>query len=245
VIHDSVPAPARDGQMRSPFTSILETLCESCVGALGAALVDEEGENVDLATSPVLGDDSRVFQLLQPYQVKLCGAHWQIVFRQAAAQARLGKVRQLWVGAAEHGYVVCNLTAGYVLVVICRRGAMVTVSQRALRQAEVEICYEAGWRIPRPDAPYWRRTRVCFDGQGQPKALQFPSGMQGLSASHVHAPWDTEVASAGPMTAGLGGFEQGFHVVTPSGEELAIVREPSGFWYTALRVPHQRGLADS
>ena len=240
MIHDSVPAPARDGQLRSPFTSILETLCESCVDALGAALVDEEGENVDLATSPTLDDDSRAFEHMQAYHVKLCGAHWQIVIRQAAAQTRLGKLRQLWVGSVEHGYVICNLTAGYVLVVISRPGRLATVSQRALRQAEVEICHEADWEVPNPDTPYWRRARVRFDAEGQPEALQFPSGMQGLSASHIHAPWDTEIRSTGPITAGLGEFERGFQVVTPQGHELVIVREPSGFWYAALGLPPVR-----
>src|SRR5690606_35698359 len=125
-------------------TPILENLCQSCRGALAAGLVDEEGECVDLASLHVDSDQGRI-PSMPAYRIKLTGAHFQIVMRQAAQHWRIGALRQLWVEAGERAYVSVGLCAGYVLVLVCQPHALASISPRALRQCEVELCREAGW----------------------------------------------------------------------------------------------------
>ena len=226
-VNDPAPATAREGQLRSEFTIILETLCDSCVGAIGAGLVDEEGECVDLAFTP-----SRD---IPAYSIKLCGAHWQIVMREIAASAKLvrtlGLVHQLWVETEQFGYVIENLHHGYVLVLICRPDALRTVSPRALRQAEVELYAEAGWQLSDPQQPYWRRSHVLLGPDSAPTALRYAQGFMAPSGrgwdEHLHALYKLE---------GLADFERGWAVQTDRGETIHMVREPSGYWYCGFRL---------
>ena len=173
---EPLPVSSREGQLRSPFTGILETLCESCHGALAALLVDEEGEAVDLAgvTLVEMDGDDKIVRRMEGFDIKLSGAHWQIVLREAMATQHLGGVRQLWVTTPSHGYIIKSLFEGYVLVFVCRPDAVYTVSSRALRQVEVELALEARWAVPRSDAPFWRRAKVRMDRarKAQPPALR-------------------------------------------------------------------------
>jgi hypothetical protein len=222
---DLAPPSAREGQLPSAFTAILETLCESCVGAVAAGLVDEEGECVDLAS----------LELIPAYSVKLCGAHWQIIMRQAARSAALtrigGDVRQLWIQTQQFSYVVVLMHADYVLVLICRPESLPAVSARAIRQVMVELCMEAGWPVPAPEQPYWRRARVLVDERGRSQALRYARAGH---ARRGHGPpsetWDTSLRVLSPLDH-LQSFERGFQVRTDLGEDIALVREPSGFWY--------------
>jgi hypothetical protein len=230
----------REGQQRSPFTAILETFCESLVGAIAAGMVDEEGECVDLAQLPVLQRGRR----MAAYDVKLSGAYWQIVIRDAV---KLG-ARELWI-QADMGFLVRMLHDGYVLVLLCRPDAMHAVSRRALRQVEVELYREAGWPIPDPALPYWRRVQVRLGPKGQPLALRFAQpavardhlqpepwhqGFEVLSTlSHETASDEAQRARAAtrPSGAQITGLEKGFQLLTNTGRELILIREPTGFWY--------------
>lgn len=230
------PGSHREGQLRSPFTGILETLCESCHGSLAALLVDAEGETVDLASVPVVemdGDD-RVVRRMGGYDIKLCGAHWQIVLREAAETAHLGGVTQLWVTTASHGFVIKSLEEGYALVFVCQPDALYTVSARALRQVEVELALEALWAVPDPVQPFWRRAKVRMDARGRPSLLRFAAGLDGSEEQDAEA-W-RPVKSHGPAKD-FKGFEKGF-VVTIGDETTAVhlVRERTGFWFAGFDI---------
>ena len=215
-------ASAREGQIRSPFTVILETLCDSCIGAIGAGLVDEEGESVDFAFLP-----SRD---IPAYTIKLCGAYWQIAMRDASSSAKLcaahGPLQQMWIQADEFSYVIMHMHAGYVLLLICRSDALTTVSTRALRQAVVEINVEAGWPQAHPDRLYWRRAHVFVDANGDPAALRYATGFM----AHGVRNWDATLNVIRQLND-LADFERGYEVQTHRGETLHLVREPSGYWY--------------
>ncbi|MCA9622149.1 MAG: hypothetical protein KC731_24165 [Myxococcales bacterium] len=230
-------ATIREGQHRSPFTAILETFCESCRGAVGAALVDEEGEAVDIAAVPVPTPCGEDVTLMPGYDLKLCGAYWQIVLREARTAAHLGDPSQLWVFCEGLGFIVNALAEGYVLMLVCRPDALSAVSRRAIRQVEVELAVEAGWPIPEPERPYWRRCRVRLDARGQPDRFQYAHGLPG-SADDRAQPWQP-LRVEGPLT-GLEGFEKGFRVALRAPLESAprpldLVREPTGTWYAAER----------
>jgi len=215
------PNSAREGQVRSAFTTILERFCESTLGAIAAGLVDEGGESVDLAQLPVLADGR-----LPAYDVKLVGAHWQLVIRDACAQ--LGGVRELWIYTEIFGFVVRMLHEGYVLVLVCRPEAMAAVSRRAIRQVEIELCQEAGWPVPDPEQICWRRVQVRT-GHGGPVALRHAQPTTALGSA-VEAPWEDRIEILGPA-APDSGFEKGFRLLIAGRHEVVLVREPSGFWY--------------
>lgn len=219
---DIAQPEVREGQVRSPFTVILETLCDSCVGAVGAGLIDEEGECVDFAFLP--SHD------LPAYTIKLCGAHLQIVMRDALNSPKLthfcGSLQQMWIHADEFSYVVCHMLEGYVLVLILRPDALASVSRRALRQVEVEIYGEAGWPLADPEQPYWRRAHVHLDAEGHPEAIRFAHGFM----PHNTRKWDARVRVVSEL-GGLASFERGYEVLASTGKTIHLVREPSGYWY--------------
>jgi hypothetical protein len=211
-VESQPPTPAqRDGQHRSPFTAILEALCGSCAGSLAAAIADEEGECVDLATAPTVGGAA---PLMPAYLVKLCAAHWQIVMAQLPPRA----VRQLWIEADKYGYVVKGLHHGYVLVLVCRPPALATVSWRALRQCEVELALEAGWPVRDEGATCWVRTRAELDAHGRPRAVWLGRRWIGDLGLVEQA--------RGPKS-----FERAYKSTAPGSLELELVREPTGLWY--------------
>jgi hypothetical protein len=211
------PASGRDGQLRTEFWAILDALCHSSGGALAACLVDEEGETVDMAARQVVTDRGLAPSMVA-YRIKLCGAHWQLVMRHAARGRQLSDVRQIWVLADDFGYLIARLQHDYVLALACRPESLGSISHRAIRQCEVDLCLEAGWDVPDPHAPCWRRAGVRLDPRGDPMELRLRDawigGLEGLGAVET-----------------LAAFERGFRVRTPAGHDLDLVREPSGFWY--------------
>lgn len=217
---------ARDGQERSAFTSILDRLVASSEGVRAAALVDGEGECVDFA-SPV-----RAGTGLDPYDVKLAAAHWQIVvrrFREGALGAAVADhplAVQLVVAADRRGYVLHALPDAYMLVVVCASGAEAfEFSPRAVRQAEVELSREAGWDLPRPSAPRWRR--VFVSRRSEPGTLSITS-TPGAPGEVFH------LAARGEEPAGHG--VRSYHLRDAATRPHLLVREPTGRWYLAPRT---------
>ncbi|HZO15380.1 MAG TPA: hypothetical protein VFB62_19030 [Polyangiaceae bacterium] len=213
----TMPPSARDGQLRSAFTTILEELNHSCSGALGAALVDNDGESVDMASRAVRTEKG-VAPRMAAFPLKLTGAHLQIVLRDMLRGATLGGGRQIWVWGEHYGYVAVAMPDGYMFVLVCTPESLASVSQRALRQCEVELCLEAHWPVPSPELLCWRRTSVHVDEAGRPAAVR-------LGAS-----WLSPLELLG-QAAGTASFERSFLVRTARGTELELVREASGFWY--------------
>ena len=71
------PDPLARDQLASPFSAILQRLCESC-GAQAAALVDAEGETVDYA--------GRV----APFDARVAAAEWRLVLAEIEASKVFG-----------------------------------------------------------------------------------------------------------------------------------------------------------
>ncbi|MBI4700739.1 MAG: hypothetical protein HY744_06180 [Deltaproteobacteria bacterium] len=118
---------------RSGFTGILEALVGSCGDGVAAVLVDHEGESVDYAGA------------LSPFDVKLAGAYWQIVLREARGCRLLGQLRELSVRTERLSFVVSPLHEGYCLVLVCGGRTSGGAPQAALQRARSALCREAGW----------------------------------------------------------------------------------------------------
>ena len=202
----SGPASRRDGQIRSAFTTILETLLASSAHTVATVLADEEGEAVDHAGE------------LPAYDKKLAAAHWQIVLRRCSESPGLGEVRRLVIRAERMSYVVHKLYGGYVLLMVCTPFGASYVSERALRQAEVELSHEAGFPLHDEHSPSWTRVRVLLDQNKRPRALWRPD----------EPPESLQILED---INNLGMFERGHRVRSEACGELQLVREPTGVWF--------------
>ncbi|MCC6526951.1 MAG: hypothetical protein IT373_30165 [Polyangiaceae bacterium] len=196
-------------QAHSAFTTILEALVEACPDSVGAVLVDNEGEAVDYAGE------------LAAFDLKLTGAHWQIVMRHLAENGVMPATKFV-VRGDRLGYVVIHLCDGYVLVLACRPDAAFSISQRALRQCELELAAEAGWPMPAPKAMRWTRVNVRLDAVGRPVELSLRGRSRPLKGLRP------ALSVVSP--------ERGYALKTARGVELTLICEPSGLWYLGGRV---------
>lgn len=196
-------------QAPSTFTLILERLLAATPGSQGAVLVDSEGETVDYAGS------------LEPFELKIAAAHWQIVLGAAREEApRLGQIQQIMVRARTRSYLVRRVQERYAVVVVLHRHAAFAVSERALQEVDLRLCMEAGW----PEPPYssrWFRVTVETGGRGQERLRPLRLFVDGT--------WHP-VEVMGAMV-GLAPRERGFLVRLPSGAEMLLIRERLGRWY--------------
>lgn len=202
-------AAPRD-QVPSTFAAILEDLVASTPGARGAALVDFEGETVDYAG------------VIDPFDLKVSAAHWQIVLSELAA-TRLGAPRQITVRARARSYIVRQLQPGYAVVLVLHPRAAFAASDRALQDADARLCAEAGWTQPRR-SNRWYGVEVESDARDGNR----PTRLRGAGGWHP-------VEVMGCMV-GLRPREKGFRVRLPSGAEMLLVREPMGRWFADERV---------
>ena len=205
--------PPRD-QEPSTFTAILERLLAATPGSIAAALVDAEGETVDYAGP------------LDPFELKIAAAHWQIVLGEVGAEApKLGEVRQLTVRARQRSYLVRRMQDSYAVVVVLHRHAAFAVSERALLEADARLSLEAGWPPP-PAHTRWFGVDVETGRRGRdkkrPLRLRVANGWQPV-----------EVMGA---IVGLAPRERGFLVRLPNGAEMLLIRERLGRWYADEHV---------
>lgn len=193
----------------SAFTLILQDGLAALPGARGAALVDREGETVDY-----VGE-------IDPFELKLAAAHWQIVMCQLHG-TRLASTHQLVVRSTRRSFVVRRLHDDYAVVLVFLSRAAFAASERALAELEVRLCLEAGWGPPAWCAP-WIRVEVDTErattARGTPRPIRLLLG-EGWQPVDV----------LGRMV-GLRKRERGFRVRLPSGDELLLVREATGHWF--------------
>jgi hypothetical protein len=185
---------------RTPFTPILDELLSRVPGAYACALVDREGETVDYAG---LGD---------PFDVKVAAAHLRIVMHAIEQYQLLGTPRWLVIRADRKSIIARALPQSYALVVMLRRRAGFTASNRAFLACERAICAEAGLETP-VRGPAWYPVEVVADRRSRP--LRVAGGPVEVMGSIV----------------GLGPRERGFRVRIASGRELTLVRESLHRWY--------------
>lgn len=195
------PHSVRD-QAPSSFTAILERLVMSTASARGAALVDFEGETVDYAGS------------LDPFELKVAAATWQIVLAEVGETA-IATPRQIVVRAARTGYVLRRVNDDYAIILVLHARAAFSVSDRALDEAETALASEAGWS--RKNRPAWFGVSVHTDPEHRPVELFFADHWQ---------PCDVMGA-----VVGLRDRERGFRVRLASGVEMMLVRERNGLWF--------------
>lgn len=204
------PAPPRD-QNATTFTTILERLLESIPGTRGAVLVDSDGETVDYAG------------VLDPFDLKIAAAHWQIVIAELDALEHFCDSRQVTVRARNRGYIVRRLPEGYGIVLVVHARAAFAASERAIDEIEADLCVEAGWERPAGSAK-WFRVEV----ETQPPEHVRPCRMRAAGT------WQT-IEVLGTMV-GLRPREKGFRVRLAGGAEMSLVRECRTRWFADEHV---------
>lgn len=199
----------------SPFSGILVRLCEAS-GALGAALVDGEGETVDYA--------GRV----DTYDLRVAAAEWRLalsVLEDVATHPNRAwaSSSELLVRAAGRSFAVAALTEGYALVLVLPRHSF-RLSRRALAQTADELELEAGLlrRGPR-ERLRWSRVEVQTSARDlrRPEAVWYESAWRPVSILGKMKRQDLEA------------HELGYMARLASGRELLLVREPLGKWFAA------------
>jgi len=205
-------------QRASAFSGVLLRLCDAA-GAVGAALVDAEGETVDYAGA------------MDPFDIKIVAAEWVIVL----ALLRESKVRgfpeteEVVVRGRRKSFFVQVLADGYALVIQLPTHAF-SISRLAVHEAVRDLSREAGLSMPRAllaDREHWRRVDVrCepFDAR-RPKAIWTSGGWSPLEV-------------LGRWRAGLGRGGVGYRARLPTGAEVNLVRERLGRWYSDTEMAH-------
>ena len=204
-------------QHASVFSASLLRLCDA-VGALGAALVDAEGETVDYAG------------VLAPFDVKVAAAEFALVFAhvKTSRSPALAQATTLRIRASRKTFTVTALALGYALVVQLPRHSF-AVSPRGLNEAIREVSLEAGLPLP-PwallDVERWSRIDVrCDSGNSRrPNAIW------------VRGAW-LPIETLGRWALASDSRELGYRARLASGAELTLVRERLGRWYAEAPLP--------
>jgi hypothetical protein len=196
------PVPRDQGE--SAFSPILVDLVARMPGARAAALVDIEGETVDYAGRST------------PYEVRLAAAHWRIVLQRTQEQTSLRNTRTLAVRGARRSFVIYALPKSYALVVMLSCGAVLGAWRRILPACARRLAEEAGW--PQPEWASWHSVDVGADERRRPVSIR-------IAGSPV------AVEILGSLADGVAKDEHGWRVRCDQ-EEVTLVREPGGFWYS-------------
>jgi hypothetical protein len=203
-------------QRASVFSASLMRLCDA-TGAVGAALVDAEGETVDYAGA------------IAPFDIKVAAAEWMVVLAQLreATVANWAETNEVFVRGSRKSFFLRALSDGYGLVVQLLPHAF-ALSRRGLHEAVRELCAEAGLGLPDAMAhdrdPQWRVEVRCDDKDPRRPAALWMGGS--WSRVEILGRW---VDATSPR-------EAGFRVRLPTGAELTLVRERLGRWYADAPV---------
>lgn len=200
----------------SPFHSILEAFVVACPSCHAAILVDEEGEAVDWALSPTAESMTD--------EAAIAGAEWQLVMRDIKKRCGFEATRQLVIDSTRLSYLVRYIHGDYTLVVVGQPGILHTVSFRAIRQVEVELCLEAQWPVPNNEDLCWWRLPVRLDSGGTPCAVR------------IAGRWIDQVAVITPLR-GLEPGDRGFEVIVAHRLPIRLVREAAGEWFAGRILP--------
>lgn len=204
------PVCERD-QAVSTFSATLLRLCES-IGALGATLVDQQGEAVDYAG------------YRSPYALKVMAAEWRIVLdvvRYGKASG-FGATHEFIVRAQQKSFALIALEEGYALVLELPRGAF-SFSRRAIAEAVRALELEAG--LPASAATVrserWSKldVRTVPGDRLRPEAVWFEGSWRPVTILGRYRE---------PVRAGRA---VGYRARLATGHEFALVREPLGLWY--------------
>jgi hypothetical protein len=199
---------ARDQEV-SAFSGALIRLC-AATSALGAALVDAEGETVDYAGC------------LEPFEIRVAAAEWRLVFQCANGGAVLGAVSCLLFRAPSKSYAVYGIADGYALVIQLPRRSLRT-STRAVAEAARALAAEAGLVLDEGSELFqerWYSVEVRYDTvRRRPTDIWLAGSWIPLEIFGRYTESDRGARSVG-YRARLAG-----------GAELTLVRERLDHWY--------------
>jgi hypothetical protein len=180
------------------------------VSAVGAALVDPEGETVDYAGS------------LDPFDVKVMAAEWCIMLALLRESTFPGWARtdEVLVRCSQHSFAIFALGEGYALVLQLLPHAFV-VSHRAVCEAIHDICEEAAIEVPDRFKERWARVDVRDGGRPscRPEAVWMEGEWQDLEVLGRYLDDDLQPR------------EMGFRTRVATGAEVTLVRERCGIWF--------------
>lgn len=193
------------------FAATLGRLCDA-LPALGAALVDSEGETVDYAGS------------LSPFDVKVAAAEWQIIAEQLrnSTFTPWNRSELMVVRAQRKSFALLPLSEGYGLVICLPYGAF-QLSHRAANEAIREVCQEAYLEVPKAyRGESWLRVdvRESSPPSRHPEAVWIRNTWQGVLVLGRYQGQE------------LLEKEIGFRVRFDTGLETTLVRERFGRWYS-------------
>ena len=223
--------PVRRDQDASPFSLILEALLDAIPLSYGAALVDSLGETVDYAGS------------LEPFDVKVAAAHFQLLLKEIRDVGPLSSAFELTVRAAGRSYLMRSLDRDYSLLLILHRHGAFAVSRRALDEAATRLCSEAGLE-PTVLAPEWFQVEVESHLGKRPARLRQLGAYVGLRSSRqppLPIPFGEKHKSIDPTSwnsvevigtlTGTTNRERGYRIRLETGAEMTLVRERDGLWF--------------
>ncbi len=195
----------------SPFTRILLEYVSRVPGALGAVLVDLDGEAVDYAGR------------LAPFDLCSPARTGRSLFASSSRSARgpeIGTPRALSIRSSQRSFIAHALPEQYTLVLQLGRRAGFTAATRAFAVCERALASEAGWPLPSvARSATWFAIQVVANRTGRPTQIRFRDT-------------DYRLEVLGRL-AGLGRRETGWRVrLQGFGAELTLVREPGDHWYS-------------
>ena len=197
-------------QDTTPFNTILLRLCDA-TPALGAALVDFQGETVDFAGT------------LDPFDIKVAAAEWRLVLDLVRASKVWSwpHARQLLARGARHSFAVVPMGEGYAIVAQMLRHSF-GLSERAVAEAVRGLSREAGIEAAeRSDAVHWARVdvRTKSDDDRRPDSIWL--------GGH----WSPVVILGRYREQELPPNEVGYRVRIAAETDVSLIREPLGVWY--------------
>jgi hypothetical protein len=204
-------------QRATAFSAALMRLCDAA-SALGAALVDAEGETVAFAG------------VVDPFDIKVAAAEWAVVISRLRAMRvpLLAGTEIVRVRARKKSFVMSALADDYSLIVQLLPHAF-AISERAMSEAVREVSLEAG--LPLPPSCLRAKEQWCrVDVRCEPAPSRRPAALW------VRGGW-LPLEVLGRWTRGLGSHEVGYRARLKSGAEFALVRERLGRWYTEAPLP--------
>lgn len=211
-------------QRASTFGAVLLRLCDAA-GAMGAALVDAEGETVDYAGT------------IDPFEIKLAAAEFCVLLdvMRATQAFDLCDTVEVSLRGSRRSFYAHILGDGYAVVLVLMPHAF-TISRRAIVEAVRDLCEEAGLQTPAAVLAdeRWFLVEARCESQHprRPDAIWIAGAWHGLEILGVYGERSES-------------REIGFRARLDSGAEITLVRERSGRWYADALPARPRGTKSS
>ena len=113
-----------------PFKSQLKQLLEEVPGALGAIIVDWEGEAVDQVST------------VDEYDIKVLGAHSGIILtqlRDTLLRTDSGSLNEVVIRTGQNKILIAPLTEDYLLILQLGLGAIAALATYKMNECAVEL----------------------------------------------------------------------------------------------------------